>query len=412
MSRKTDSARWVRLTESASLRAGAQGLAQAVERWSALPTAAARMALVREIVATRAQELTLAYRNVIAVVAGFRARTNTRGEEELHPEPCVVFVVKRKWPAGQEEDPDQRLPTQLLTYGPATAAGSSRALFAVPTDVQLARRHAAPLASAAARAGVDVTDASGQITLPGSLTCAVRLDGASAANQRWALSAMHVLSPVPSVVKAVAGASVSALAAPGPVRATSAAWGGHLDFNAGFGFDAQLARVSDAGWFDQAFAGMDLSPLQPFVPGPDVFDELATQEEFRVVVHESQPHGPAGPRGPVRAQFSKYVGAEWPILYDVRFLGSVTVAAIHHQELLLLAVRPDSPPTVSGDSGSAVVCPAPDGRLTLVGMFIASGRDEAARDAYVLPAWQLFDLDNWRRLPPGTRRMTPSFSIA
>jgi hypothetical protein len=170
--------------------------------------------------------------------------------------------------------------------------------------------------------------------------------------------------------------------------------------------------VSDPAWFDEAFSGLELSRLQPFVPGPDVFAELAAAEDFRIVVHESQPKAGGGPRAEIRAQFSKFVGAEWPVFYDVRFQGGTTVVAIRHRELLLLAVRPDAPAPVSGDSGSAVVCRSPDGRLCLVGMFIASGPAGSDRDAYVLPAWQLFDVENWQRLPPGTRSMTPAFSIS
>ena len=72
------------------------------------------MALVREIVTTRARELTLGYRNVAAVLAGFKASTAADGEA-LYPQPCVVFVVKRKWASADDGNPEQRLPARLLT---------------------------------------------------------------------------------------------------------------------------------------------------------------------------------------------------------------------------------------------------------------------------------------------------------
>lgn len=50
----------------------------------------------------------------------------------------------------------------------------------------------------------------------------------------------------------------------------------------------------------------------------------------------------------------------------------------------------------------------PDGSATLVGMFIASPDDPTlARMAYVLPAWHLFNVLEWDRLPGGTKEMLP-----
>ena len=111
-------AAWVRATESASLQRNALLEVAAAQRWAALASPAQRMALVREIVATRAAELTLAYDNVVAVVAGYRVRRSASGVEELHPEPCVIFVTKRKWQPGKVVNPEQRLPDCLLTFGP------------------------------------------------------------------------------------------------------------------------------------------------------------------------------------------------------------------------------------------------------------------------------------------------------
>ena len=407
-------AAWVRATESASLQRNALLEVAAAQRWAALASPAQRMALVREIVATRAAELTLAYDNVVAVVAGYRVRRSASGVEELHPEPCVIFVTKRKWQPGKVVNPEQRLPDCLLTFGPdavkpVRGRPTARCLYAVPTDVQLATRHAG--ARARSSASVRVADEVSAFSLPGTLTCGVRLKGAAPAESRFALSAMHVLSPVSRQRDATGGAGFAAISAPQVVRGVTAPWGGHLDANRGDGFDAQLAEIQDRAWFHAAFAPLQLSSKQAFVPAADMFDELAATRSFRIVVHDGQPHAPPGPRGVVRAQFSKYVGVEWRILYDVRIGNTATPVGIVHTELLLLVVHPDSPAPVSGDSGSAVVCEGDDGSLSLVGMYIASGPTGADRDAYVLPAWQLFDPANWRHLPASTTALRPTFSL-
>jgi len=405
-------AAWVRGTEAASLQRNTALEQAAAQRWAALELPSQRMALVREIVATRAPELTLAYRNVVAVVAGYKAREGASGAEELHPEPCVIFITKRKWKPGQAGDPEQRLPTQLLTYGPAPAQpgqAPGRCMYAVPTDVQLAARHAG--ARARASAAVRVSDPTPAFCLPGTLTCGVRLQGAAPAESAYALSAMHVLSPVASQVDAIGGAGFRALLPPGAVQGTSATWGGHLDGLAGQGFDAQLAALKDRAWFNAAFAPHRLSNRLPYVPAADQFDDLAATHTLNILVPTGQPNAPAGPRGEVLAQFSKYVGLEWRIFYELRVGGVARPLGIAQPELLLLAVHPSCPAPVSGDSGSAVVCENDDGSFTLVGMYIASGPEGAERDAYVLPAWQLFDPANWRHLPAGTLALNPTFAL-
>ena len=152
--RRSTPASWLRERESASLRSRNAEQDAASQRWDALDDPAQRMALVREIVATRAAELTLAYRNVVAVVAGFRAQRNAVGDEELHPQPCVIFMVRQKWAAGQEADAAQRLPSRLLAYGPCLGRSRAvvRCLYAVPTDVQPALRHMGARARASASA--------------------------------------------------------------------------------------------------------------------------------------------------------------------------------------------------------------------------------------------------------------------
>lgn len=405
---------WTRAAEQVSLRSRDQhpGLAAAAERFDALADPGLRMALAHEIVSTRAAELTLAYRNVVAVMAGYRARGDASGQEHLMPEASVIFVVRRKWSAAQTREAlagtlaAQHLPERLLTWGPATDGSGRRVLYAVPTDVQAAARFAG--ASAQSASCVMVQDA--QFPLPGTLTCGVRLQGAD--GPPLALSAMHVLSPAPPGSSPVPQLPFVDPQGGPALRGRSTPWGGHLDRASRTAFDVQLAQVGDAAWFNAAFTGWALSPTMPYVSGRDLFDTLSQSRMFRILVPDNHPaHGQARP--PVLAQFNSHVAPAFTIAYTFRTPAGLTRVALHHAELLLLTVAPGSIPPISGDSGSAVLCTGLDGAPTLVGMYIARGPGDPAgeRQAYVLPAWQLFDPAVWSGLPPGTMALEPTFGL-
>jgi len=380
---------------------------QAAACFDALPTAQAQMALVREIVATRASELTLAYRNVAAVLAGYKASTAADGEA-LHPRPCVVFVVKRKWTSADAGTPEQRLPARLLTYGPPTAGAGAdlveRVLYAVPTDVQLAQHYTGARAQAAGC--ITVADPDPVCNLPGTLTCWVRIHELSgAAPQRLGLSAMHVLSPVPRLPLPAQGAGFRALGAAPVVRGSSLPWGGRMDLDTGQVFDAQCAAVADSAWLDSAYAGWQLSATDPFLTSPAALDRLAPHTLFRILVPDNHPAAGGAARPPVLAQFRAMVGAETDIGYQVRRNGQRFEVPLHHAELIVLQLRANGPPTLSGDSGSAVLAVQADGSNIFVGMHIAGGQGLS----FVLPAWQLFDPARWSTLPAGTVALVPSF---
>ncbi len=372
--------------------------------FDALPTAADRMALVREIVATRTRELTLAYRNVAAVLAGFKART-AAGGEVLHPEPCVVFVVKRKWATPSAGSAEQRLPARLLTFGAAAgAAAAERVLYAVPTDVQLAKRYTGARAQAAGC--ITVADPEPVCNLPGTMTCWMRVHrAAGGAPQRVGLSAMHVLSPVPLTDQPAAGAGFRAFGTPPVFRGSSLGWGGRLELATGQAFDAQCADVADGAWLDAAYAGWQLSATDPFLTSPAALDRLAPHSAFRILVPDNHPVTGGAARLPVVAQFRAMVGAETDIAYQVRRGGRRFEVLLHHAELIVLQLRPGTPPTLLGDSGSAVLAVNPDGSNVFVGMHIAAGQGVS----FVLPAWQLFDPARWSALPDDTVALVPSF---
>lgn len=381
---------------------------RAADRFDALPTAQAQMALARDIVTSRARELTLAYRNVAAVLVGYKARTGASGEE-LHPLPCVVFVVKRKWTVPEEGAADQRLPERLLVHGGvqvgAGADSTERVLYAVPTDVQPAHRY---LGARAQSAGcISVADPDPVCNLPGTLTCWVSIHNqAGGAQQRVALSAMHVLSPVPLSASPAHGAEFSALGGSSVVRGTTLRWGGRMDPSTGQAFDAQCAAVAGSAWLDGAYAGWQLSAADPFLTSPAALDRLAPHTVFRILVADNHPAAGGTARPPVLAQFRAMVGPETDIDYQVRRDGHRFEVPLHHAELIVLQLQPDAAPTLSGDSGSAVLALNADGTVVLVGMHIAGGKGLS----FVLPAWQLFDPARWCALPAGTVALVPSFN--
>lgn len=375
--------------------------ASAIARFAGLPVAA-QMQLAREVVTTRAAELTLAYRSLVMVTAGFRSRRASSGLHEVHDEVCILFVVKRKWRDPGQVVRGQVLPRHLPTFG---NVDGQRVLFAVPTDVQPARWFVGAVARAAS--AVDVEDP--EHPAPGTMTCGVRLDDGAPAGS-MALSALHVLSPVPIINKAAPGAGLRVR----PVGSAaeigrSLPWGGTLA-GSGVSFDAQLASIENGAWPPSAFAGLSLSATRPYAVDEAMFDAMTATQRFQIVAPANHPKHLGTPREPMIAQFVAYAYDELPIDYPVRTSAGTTVAGIRHRELLMLRVMEDCPAPEAGDSGSAVVTWWPDGSVTLIGMFIASPDDEmTARVAYVLPAWHLFNLNNWDALPPGTSRIAPTF---
>lgn len=397
---------WARAVESVSLKGSHRDEAEAAERFDALQSPAHKMRLVREIVATRRAELTLAYRNVIMVTAGYKSRVSEAGVHEVCPEPCLIFVVKDKWNDAAGGPAQQRLPRRVLIFG---NEGQQRLLYAVPTDVQPAEWFADGVARSASCVLVDQPLA--DFRLSGTLTCGVRLRGSDSA-AAFALSAMHVLSPVPMQPQPAGQSSLTVIGGGASVRGRSAVWGGQIDALSGTGFDVQLAEISDTAWFKSAFEGETLSATRPYVAAHDVFDELAARMRFRILAPRNHPRHLGAVRDPMLAQFTGMVHDELPLHYQVRFNGALQTAPIRHNELILMRVLDDCLAPERGDSGSPVISWWPDGSSVLVGMFIASGDTQGReRTIYIIPAWQLFDPANWTRLPAGTLALTPMFSL-
>lgn len=380
--------------------------AEAAVRFDALPQAA-QMALARKIVQTRARELVLAYDGVTMVTAGFRLRRDGDSTPFVYSQPCVILGVERKWAddGGTGEAESHRIPRRLLAYG---AWRGKRVLYAVQTDVQPQHWFHGGVARAASAVRVQSDDP--QYTGNGTIACVacVRMTGGTTG---FGLSALHVLSPAPELdLPAPAAGAPFHLVGCGIEGGTSAGWGGRL-CKAAPSFDAQLADLGDGAWLGTAFAGLSLSPSRAHLRSREEFDALAAQRRFLILAPGNHANYAAAPRDPMVAQFPSYVPCDVPIGYKVRAGGVFTVMPIRHPELLMLEVMADSPAPEPGDSGSAVITWRTDGTMTVAGMFIASKDGNEARTVFVLPSWQLFNIGNWSALPPGTNRITPSFTL-
>jgi hypothetical protein len=394
MSRRRD---WSRRTESASLALPAALVAQARKNSRQHGDAALLAMLAHEIAATRGPELTLAYRNVVAVAAGFRQR-GEGAARRMTAEPCVIFIVRRKWTRDEVGMPHQQaLPRWLVAY--AERDGERRP-FAVATDVQPEAGFGAPRA----HGGAVWAQRANLPRAAGALACAVDLHTAQG-TQRCVLSALHVLTPRPDLLSPGPQRKLPILpfdATGGwlhaPTLATSLRIGGRLrpEEDPAFpSFDVQLASADLPHALRDVVGAPRLHAGVPFVRSFEQLVSLAAPPaRLALVVPANHPTAPGRP--PIRLRLSALLPAPFAIEYGVCRGESRTTAWIFHEGLLKL--DPDGAPApVPGDSGSPVVLSRPDGSATLVGLHI--GKADGA--SLAIPAWQLFDLARYWTHPPG-----------
>ncbi len=389
-------AAWSRATEARQIDRVHHELKAARQRWLQLDPAE-RERLAMEAAETRGAELTLAYRNLVMVASGMKVRRATDGSHRTLRQPCVIFVVRRKWSADTAAAGGrQHLPRELLAYA---TVGERRQLVAIPTDVQPqdwfagARSHGA--------SSVDVLDATTPGTR-GTLTCAVRVENETGAVQTMLLSAMHVFSPVP-LANSGARATGTSLqpTGGGATIGRTLATSGQIRDDGALSFDVQLATIDDRPGVRRALADLGLSIETPWVRGAASFSAL-NGREFEIVRPTNVPDA----RGSLRARFRSYVGPAQTLDYWVRYGGAVQRVAVSHRQLLQFEVlEQDLPGPAEGDSGSAIVVSLPQGGRTLAGLYI--GGPEGGAYAYAIPAWDLVTLDDWLGLPAGTVSVEP-----
>ncbi len=390
---------WSARTEQSSLRLSPTLLAQAQANSRALDDSSLLALLANELALTRGAELTLAYRSVVMVSAGFK-KTRRRGSHRLTLAPCVVFIVRRKWTADQTDNSHaQHLPQWLVAYA---EHGGERRPFALATDVQ----EEAAFSGAVARGhGATWTDPPGRPWEIGAIACAIELahdDGV----ETCLLSAQHVFTPSADVDAGTleGGLPVRPLDDLGhslaqPTLAVTLVWGGILRGEQDPhppSFDVQVARLVDVASARQIIGTPTLNTAEPWVTSLQRLLQLNAQHWLNLIVPQNHPDGCG--RAPMKAQLDCVLPLPFAIQYRVRRGSQPSSAWIYHEGLLKLQVEGPLCP-LGGDSGSAVVVAHDDGSATLVGLYI--GGNQAA--AYVIPAWQLFDARLYHALPAGAQ---------
>ena len=257
----------------------------------------------------------------------------------------------------------------------------------------------------------------------GNATCAVLLSRPGFHSETLMLCCQHVLSPelqldgdpplenielynVAAMREAETLKEMTAGVIPHDLQSIgfSTAYGGTMRRSPSTSFDAQLARIGSLTDLRRALNGLRLSSRTPAIENAEAYNVARATNDFEILVSPDNPRADVseiGNRRPVRAEHSDYVGPGDPLDYKQRR------DTLHISHLLLIELRiRDGRRTYEGDSGSPVVMQAPDGRHTLIGMHIAGGCRNGEYYSFVLPAWQLFDSENYPNLPEGAQ-LTP-----
>jgi hypothetical protein len=358
-------------------------------------------ALAREVALARGPELTLAYRNLVSMMPGFRKKQGARGTR-VTSELCVVFVVRRK--TGIASEHPQHLPRWLITFAEHEGV---RKPFALPTDVQDAGGFCGARAHSASAVWVKNGD---WPPASGSFTCLVMLRHPGG-QQTCMLSAQHVLTPFADgdALQVTSGLAVlplddSGARASAPGLADSLPFGGVLRGDERPdrpSFDVQLAALDGDGSAVRQRVGLRrLNAGQPWVRSMNDLLLLDREGWFHLLTPDNHATNPG--RGALRMALSAMPSLPVPIPY--RFAGEPQAQdkTVYHVELLRFDAV-DSKLPVTGDSGSPIIVRRDDGSMTLVAMHIGG---DGLGLSWAIPAWRLFDLANWSQYPTGAQ-VTP-----
>jgi len=349
--------------------------ADAVRNFRRRLTRPQQLRLAHEAATTRSAELRLAYPGLVSVGSGFRMRyAGAGGRLELTREACVIFVVARKWrTAGQPTDP-RRLPAHLMA---AAGAHDQRILCAIPTDVRPLALYGRPQPRAGGSAvpmpfGVLVQAPDSDDDVRGVVTCGVQRPGQPDAV--FAMSCRHVLS------RSLIDSDGTRTALPvllnrddQPGLGKTSVVRGELLRSPDHGFDAQLMKLRSSAELRQAMSGLNFARADAYLQDPgDV------GLGFWIAT------GRADGKGRRKFVWVDYTGTvkDFEMPYS---LGDGSVVRVRHR-LVLHGISESL--LMSGDSGSPAV--RTQSGKQLMGMYIAG----KASNAYVLPAWQLFNPRN------------------
>lgn len=391
---------WSRRTESQSLVQRPELLRQACANTRhEAGDVAFIVELAQEIALTRGAELTLAYRNLIWVMPGFRKKQRA-GRARVTSEVCVVFVVRHK--GGVAAGDAQHLPGWLITFADHNG---ERKPYALPTDVQ----DAADYHGAKAHSDSAVWVKNGAWPpANGSFTCLVKVSHDSG-GQICVLSAQHVLTPFADgdSLQIADGLSLLPLDGSGkqvasPRLGISLPYGGVLRGDERPdrpSFDVQLAAIDDEN--DKAVRQRAwlrrFHVAQPWIRS--MAELLAVDKDgwFHLLTPDN--HGSEPGRGAIRLTLGAMPTSPVGIPYRMAGDPIAVDKTVFHAELLRFDAV-DSKVPVSGDSGSPIVARRAGGTMTLVAMHIGG---DGQGLSWAIPAWRLFDIDNWWQYPAGAR---------
>lgn len=357
-----------------------------------------RMEIASAAAGEHKNALTEMYPELVMVTTGFRHRRDAQGVYALHPEPCIVLTVRDKWAAGGHVGTNEKpLPRYLYV---TKRAGRKSARYGVPTDIQDVKWLSDVTPQGASQI---VMSTPGNPT--GALTCALDVVTAGG-SQRFALSALHVLSPMPDVDGLPrAGAPFRQFGGAKGIG-LSTGFGGAMRSNAP-SMDVQLATINPAV-LEDAFANLPRGSVA-YARSPADVNAIAHTSSFIVVVPTNALWDGAGDRPSVYTQFSSYVNASFSIPYDVTRNGVTFPEEFCFSELIMVAAGVGNPVTLPGDSGSPVIAVS-GGAALLVGMLIAGPKIGSGIDRmFILPAWTIFNPENWANRPSGTQALRPWF---
>ncbi len=351
-------------------------LAQAQRNFKRGLKRADQLQLAHEVSVTQGPTLVGAYTNLLSVGSGYRTRRNAdTGVPALQREPCVSFLVRRKWPTAGRPGHPQALPKHLLAFA---NVNGQRLLCAVPTDVRPRSDYGKPVPHDGGESfpfGILVRQAQADSYSAGVATCAVHRPAQPGTS--YVLSCRHVLSwPAVDLSQNLAPRPVRLSRAPHSPLGKSTAVRGPLDAGLVAGFDAQLAAVEQPAALRDALGGLVFDSATSYLHEPG---ELDKDGGFYVATGRL---GADGRRLLVWVNYEDTV-TDFEMPYT-RADGSKVV--VRH-DLVLFGVP--AAPLIFGDSGAPAV------RLRrgqqLVGMYIG-GEDGRA---FVIPAWQLMHPANY-----------------
>lgn len=351
-------------------------LKQAVIAWDRL-SQKQKMTLARETIETRAQELRLAFPDIIAVGHGMRT-TGKKSGRMITQESCIAFMVAKKWVSKDAKRKTNRaLPRYLLAY--AENKLGHRVLCAVPTDIESLTDNfrASPYARPQASAQIRVKSP-GVNTQLGAVTCALNVPGSTVVH---ALSCHHVfaMSTATSLPGTEAEGEVEVRATNEPVGSLSAWRGRIVSSDQGTSFDAAIARIDNVTGLQQALGGIQADSF------------IDSTDDLRSVGVIVRPGDAAGGKSLLKVKLVKV----WNDFALIDYSPSIRPPPV---QPTVVEWEVEDGVTVGGDSGSPVLT---KDLKVLMGMHIAGA--EGTRAAFMLPANLLFFGPNYGK--PGRLRL-------